>query len=43
MERQKEYELRNKLFTEINRDVESVFEEQFKLIKNNFALEILFP
>ena len=43
MERQREYEIRNKIADAINEDVERVFKDAYKLLGTNFIYKFLIP
>lgn len=43
MERQEEYELRQVLFSEINKDIDNNFQGVYEKISHDFGKEILYP
>lgn len=43
MERQQEYDLRNIIFTEIEKDVTNIFNSTYEKLKDNFSSLILYP
>lgn len=43
MERQEEYELRQVLFSEINKDIDNKFQMVYKKVSHDFGKEILYP